>query len=151
MKKIFISLLAIFLIIEEWLWDLLTALGRRLSQWLNLQQFEQWLSQTSPNMALTAFSIPLLIVTPINLLAFGLLAKGLIVQGILMEVLAKLLGTLLVARVFALTKPQLLTFAFLNLTYTTITYWLQWAHAKVTENDIYRWAKQLKNKIRNDR
>jgi hypothetical protein len=147
MKKTFISLLAVFLIIEEWLWDLLTAFGRRLSQWLNLQQFEQWLSQTSPNMALMAFSIPLLIVTPINLLAFGLLANGLILQGILMEVLAKLLGTLLVARVFALTKPQLLTFTFLRITYTTITRWLQWAHAKITDTAVYRWAKQLKTKF----
>jgi len=144
MKKTLLSLLAIFLIIEEWLWDLLTTLGRSLSQWLNLQQFEQWLSQTTATMALVAFSIPILIVTPINLAAFGLLAKGLILQGILMEVLAKLLGTLLVARVFALTKPQLLTFTFLRVTYTTVTRWLQWAHAKVTETAVYRWAKQLK-------
>ncbi|EGW21298.1 hypothetical protein [Methylobacter tundripaludum] len=144
MKKTLLSLLAIFLIIEEWLWDLLTAFGRSLSQWLNLQQFEQWLSQTTATMALVAFSIPILIVTPINLAAFGLLAKGLILQGILMEVLAKLLGTLLVARVFALTKPQLLTFTFLRITYTTVTRWLQWAHAKVTETAVYRWAKQLK-------
>jgi len=144
MKKTLLSLLAIFLIIEEWLWDLLTAFGRSLSQWLNLQQFEQWLSQTTATMALVAFSIPILIVTPINLAAFGLLAKGLILQGILMEVLAKLLGTLLVARVFALTKPQLLTFTFLRITYTTVTRWLQWAHAKVTETAVYRWARQLK-------
>jgi len=144
MKKTLLSLLAIFLIIEEWLWDLLTAFGRSLSRWLNLQQFEQWLSQTTATMALVAFSIPILIVTPINLAAFGLLAKGLILQGILMEVLAKLLGTLLVARVFALTKPQLLTFTFLRITYTTVTRWLQWAHAKVTETAVYRWARQLK-------
>ena len=144
MKKILLSLLAIFLIIEEWLWDLLTAFGRSLSQWLNLQQFEQWLSQTSPPMALVAFSIPVLIVTPINLAAFGLLAKGMVLQGILVEVLAKLLGTLLVARVFALTKPQLLTFTFLRITYTTITRWLQWAHAKITETAVYRWVKQFR-------
>lgn len=148
MKKTLLSLLAIFLIIEEWLWDLLTALGRSLSQWLNLQRFEQWLSQTTATMALFAFSIPLLIVAPINLAAFSLLAKGLILQGILLEVLAKLLGTLLVARVFALTKPQLLTFVFLRVTYTTITRWLQWAHAKITETAIYRLAKQLKDQIK---
>jgi hypothetical protein len=144
MKKILLSLLAVFLIIEEWLWDLLTAFGRFLFHWLDLDQFEQWLRQTNPTMALVAFTIPLLIVTPINLLAFGLIAKGLILQGILMEVLAKLLGTLLVARVFALTKPQLLTFSFLMTVYTTITRWLNWAHHKVIETPIYRWVKQLR-------
>jgi len=46
--------------------------------------------------------------------------------------------------VFALTKPQLLTFTFLRITYTTVTRWLQWAHAKVTETAVYRWARQLK-------
>ncbi len=55
-----------------------------------------------------------------------------------MEVLAKLLGTLLVARVFALTKPQLLTFVFLRIIYTTITRWLKWAHDKVTKSSVYR-------------
>ncbi|WP_027149624.1 hypothetical protein [Methylobacter tundripaludum] len=144
MKKFLLSLLAIFLIIEEWLWDLLTAFGHLLSQWFNLEQFEQWLSQTTAPMALVAFSIPILIVMPINLVAFGLMANGLILQGILMEVLAKLLGTLLVARVFALTKPQLLTFTFLMIIYTTITRWLQWAHDKVTETTVYRWVKQLR-------
>jgi hypothetical protein len=144
MKKFLLSFLAIVLIIEEWLWDLLTAFGRLLFQWLNLEQFEQRLSQTTANMALVALGIPILIVTLINLMAFGLIAKGLILQGILTEVLAKLVGTLLVARVFALTKAQLLTFAFLRVTYTTIIYWLQWAHQKIIDTEIYRWAKQWK-------
>ena len=144
MKKLLLSLLAIFLIIEEWLWDLLSAFGHSLVHWLNLESLELWLTRTSPNMALVALSIPVLIVTPINLAALGLLANGLILQGILMEVLAKLLGTLLVARVFSLTKPQLLTFSFLSFIYTNITRWLQWAHQKVTETPVYRWAKQLK-------
>jgi hypothetical protein len=144
MKKLLLSLLAIFLIIEEWLWDLLTAFGHKLVQWLNFEQFEQWLRQTTAPMALIAFSIPILIVAPVNVVAFVLIAKGLILQGILTEVFAKLLGTLLVARVFALTKPQLLTFTFLMIIYTTITGWLHWAHDKVTETTVYRWMKQLR-------
>src|SRR5665647_1289430 len=97
MKKLLLSLLAIFLIIEEWLWDLLTAFGHSLVRWLNLESFEQWLSQTSPTLALVAFSIPIMIVAPINLIAFGLLAHGMFLQGILLELLAKLLGTVLIA------------------------------------------------------
>ncbi len=144
MKKILLSFLAVILIIEEWLWDLLTAFGHSLVRWLHIESFEQWLSQTSPTQALVAFSIPILIVTPINLIAFGLLAHGLILQGILLELLAKLLGTVLIARVFALTKPQLLTFALLRIIYTTITAWLQWAHRQITETAVYRWSKQFK-------
>jgi len=148
MKKLLLSLLAIFLIIEEWLWDLLTALGNSLARWLHLESFEQWLSQTSPAMALVALSIPILIVTPVNIAALVLLADGLILQGLLLEVVAKLLGTLLIARAFALTKPQLLTFSYLNFIYTNITRWLQWAHQKVTDNLVYRWAKRLKTEAK---
>jgi hypothetical protein len=144
MKKILLSFLAVILIIEEWLWDLLTAFGHSLVRWLHIESLEQWLSRTSPAQALVAFSIPILIVTPINLIAFGLLAHGLILQGILLELLAKLLGTVLIARVFALTKPQLLTFALLRIIYTTITDWLQWAHRQITETAVYRRSKQFK-------
>jgi hypothetical protein len=136
--------LAILQIIEEWLWELLTTFGHKLIQWLHLEQIEQWLRRTSPIIALVAFSITILIVAPINLVGVGLLANSLILQGILMEVLAKLLGTLLVARVFALTKPKLLTFIFLNFIYTTINHWLQWAYEKIIETTVYRCAKQLK-------
>jgi hypothetical protein len=144
MKKILLSLLAIILVIEEWLWDVLSAFGHFLISLLHLEEFERWLNQVSPNMALIAFMIPLLIVTPINLAALVLLAHGLILQGILLEILAKLLGTLLVSRVFALTKAQLLTFKILAVIYSTIMRWLMWAHQKVIETKVYKLAKVLK-------
>ena len=143
MKKTLFSFLAVTLIIEEWLWDSLTAFGRSLVRWLKLQPFERWLSHTTPNQALVAFSIPILIATLINFVVIGLLTHGFILQGFLLELLAKLLGTILIARVFALTKPQLLTFDPLRVIYTSITGWLQWAHHKIIETSIYQWSKGL--------
>ena len=52
------------------------------------------------------------------------------------------------ARVFSLTKPQLLTFGWLRLIYTTITGWLQWAHQKVTDTAVYLWSKRLKEEAK---
>lgn len=148
MKKLLLSILAIILIIEEWLWDALSALGHVLIRLLHLEAVERWLSQTSPHVALMAFTIPLLIVTPINLAAFALLAHGLILQGVLLEIVAKLLGTLLVSRVFALTKPQLLTFKVLAFVYATIMRWLSWAHQKITQAKVYKLAKALKAEVK---
>jgi len=148
MKKLILSLLAIFLIIEEWLWDFLSLCGHYLILLLRLENFERWLSQTKPNVALLAFMIPVLIVTPINLAALWLLLHGLLLQGILLEVFAKLLGTLLVARVFTLTKPQLLSFKAIALIYTTIRGWLHWAHEKVVETAIYKYSKLLKAEVK---
>jgi hypothetical protein len=144
MKKLLLSLLAILLIIEEWLWDALSALGHFLAYHLGLARFERWLAQTSPYQALCAISIPILLVTPLNIAALWLLAQGLILQGIGLEIVAKLLGTLFIARFFTLTKPQLLTFRLIAWVYSTITYWLHWAHEKITETAVYQWAKAIK-------
>ena len=143
-----LACLAILLIIEEWLWDGLNALGHSLIKGIRLESFEYWLSQRTPNQALVAFSIPLMIVTPLNIVAISLLARGMILQGLLMEVFVKLLATLLVARVFAITKPQLLSFSFFRSVYLTITQWLKWAHDKVVDAPIYIWAKQFKIEIK---
>ena len=77
-------------------------------------------------------------------MAFWFLVHGQAVMFLLLEALAKLLGTLLIARVFALTKPQLLSFSGINFLYTTIRSWLNWAHAIITATAVYRLAKQFK-------
>jgi hypothetical protein len=144
MKKLLLSVLAILIIIEEWLWDGLSALGHWLAYIVGLARFEQWLARRTPNQALFAISIPILIVTPINVAAFWLLANGLILQGVGLEIVAKLLGTLFVARFFSLTKPQLLTFRLIAWLYNTISSWLHWAHEKIIETTVYQYAKQMK-------
>ena len=83
LKNILLAVLAIILIIEEWLWDVLTAFGAYLSSLLRLQQFELWLSKTPPLIALAAFIIPVLVVSPINLLGFVLMAHGLLLRGLI--------------------------------------------------------------------
>lgn len=148
MKTLLLSLLAVLLLIEEWLWDMLTAFGHTLARWLHLAKFEAWLAETPPKVALLAFAIPLLIVTPLNLAAIWLLAHGLFLQAVLMEVFAKLLGTLLVARVFALTKPQLLSFKTFAKVYTAITGWLRWAHERITRTAVYHLAGQMKARVK---
>lgn len=148
MKNFALAFLAIILLIEEWLWDVLSALSHKLILWLHLARLEQWLSQAPRGVALTAMLIPMLIVTPLNLAALWLLATGKLLLGIGLEIIAKLLGTLLVARVFALTKNQLLTFAAIAWVYHTVTGWLAWAHAKITATGVYRLVKRAKEQAR---
>ena len=147
-KKLLLSLLALLLIIEELLWDLLTWLGRHLFRLLKLQAFEAWLRGSPPYVALGAFLIPVIVITPLNLWAISCFANGQILGGIGIEIIAKLLGTMLFARVFALTRPQLMSFGWFALLYTTITGWLHWAHERVRATRIYRYSKALKETIR---
>ena len=148
MKKILLSLLAIVLLLEEWLWDVLNQSGRMIVQFLNWQRYEQWLIQCQPIQALWCFLVPLMLVTPINWLAIMLLARGLLWQGVMLEVAVKLFTTLIIARIFTLTKPQLLSYPLLNWGYETISQWLRWAHRKLADTAAYRWAQQLKVQIK---
>lgn len=148
MKKLLLSVLAIFLLVEEWLWDMLTALGRRLFVWLHLAGFERWLAQTSPKVAMAAFVLPVALVLPVKLAALFLFAHGQLVQGVGLLIAAKLFATLLVSRMFAITRPQLLSFAWFASVYTTITCWLNWAHERIRATAVYQQATKFKQAVR---
>jgi hypothetical protein len=126
----------------------LTALGSWLTRVLHLEKLENWLRKAPPKLALISFIIPILIVSPINLLGFGLIGHGFIIRGLMVELLAKLLGTLLIARVFKLTRPQLLTFPWFAWIYYIILGWLSWAHQRVAATAVYKLAKRLKESWR---
>lgn len=90
----------------------------------------------------------MLLIIPINVAVVKLAVLGQLLKALLLEIAAKLLATLIVARVFALTKPQLLTFQYISLIYTTITAWLAWAPQKIVQTAIYRSAKGWKTEIK---
>ncbi len=145
MKRLLLTCLAVLLILEEWLWEKLTALGDRLSVWLHLRQFEQWLAMASPEIAMAAFLLPILLILPIKLGALLLVSNGQILQGIVLLILAKLFMTLLISRMFAITRAQLLTFRWFSVVYVSITRWLGWAHERIRATEAYRQVINLKH------
>lgn len=148
LKKYLLSVLAIAVIFEEWLWDALTFAGQFFSRWLHLEKFDNWLMTASPKKALFAFLIPVIVVTPFNLFAIFLLTHGAIIQGVLLEVVVKLVGTLLIARIFRLVKTALLTFSWFSKIYHTIINLLHWAHDIIKNTVIYRHSVSIKNAIK---
>jgi hypothetical protein len=144
MKKLLLSILAVFLLVEEWLWDVLTAFGHRLFIWLHLAGFERWLAGTRPGVAMAAMVLPMLLILPVKIAALFLFAHGQIIQGLILVIAAKLFATLLVSRMFAVTRPQLMTFAWFATLYTTITRWLAWAHERIRATPLYQQAVKLK-------
>jgi len=149
LKKLLLTLLAILVIFEEWLWDILTAAGQWLARVFDLARFDAMLMRASPPLALVAMLIPMAIVTPINLFAIFLLTHGGIIEGILLEVVAKLLGTLLVARVFKLVRPALLTYSWFAKIYEAITGVLRWAHEQIRDSAIYKLSLEVKTAVKN--
>jgi len=147
MKRLLLSLLAVFLLVEEWLWDILTALSHKLFVWLHLASFERWLATASPRVAMAAFILPVGLVLPVKFAALMLFAHGRIVQGLVLLIAAKLFATLLISRMFAVTKAQLLTYPWFAWLYSTITRWLLWAHERIRATAVYRQATKLKQAV----
>ena len=148
LKKALLSIFAVILIFEEWLWDSLTLAGQFFSRVLHLERFDAWLIASPPPRALLAFLIPLLIATPFNLFALFLLTHGAIIEGLLLEIVLKLSATLLIARIFRLVKPALLTFTWFEKLYTFISKLLHWSHESVRHTTVYQRGVLLKAAVK---
>ena len=148
MKKLLLTILALALLAEEWLWDKLTAFGDRLFVWFHLAGFERRLARASPRVAMAALLLPVALVLPVKFAALWLFAHGQIARGLALLIAAKLLATLLVSRMFAATRPQLLSFAWFAALYAAVTRWLGWARERVRASAAYRQALRLKRLAR---
>ena len=99
---------ALWLFVEEWLWDRLV----RLTKWLARLPVFRWLEariqRLGPKAAMTAFVVPWLLLLPVKVLALWCFGTGRLGLGVLVFVAGKVAGTALLARLFTLTRPALL-------------------------------------------
>lgn len=104
----FVLLAAIVLWLEEWLWEPLGELMRRVGQLPLIRQAEALIRRAPPWLALACFAIPVLSLLPFKLAGLWLLGEGHVVSGVSVFLSAKVVGTALGARIFALTRPALM-------------------------------------------
>jgi hypothetical protein len=112
-------LAGIVLLVEEALWRL-SGLLALLGKLPVFRAIEAWVRHVPPWGALALFGIPSVALAPIKFLALYWMAGGHPVLGIGTIITAKVTGTAVVARLFQLTQPQLLTIG-----------WFRWSYEKV--------------------
>lgn len=117
--------LAIWVFLEEWVWDAMLAAMAWVGKLAVVRAIERLIANLPPYGALVAFIIPGAILLPFKLAAFWLIAHGHGIFGLWVFVIAKIVGTAFLARIFSLTKPALLSIAWFNRAYTTLTAWKQ--------------------------
>jgi hypothetical protein len=111
LRGVLLTLAALVLFIEEWGWRPLTAAAARLAAWPPLARLEALIQRLPPRWALAMFLVPAVLLFPIKLLALWFIHQGRTALGLAVIVVAKLVGTALVGRLFILTEPQLLRYA----------------------------------------
>jgi hypothetical protein len=111
LRGVLLVLAAAVLFIEEWGWRPLTAFVARLAKWPPLARLEASVRAAPPRVALLLFLLPAVALFPIKLFALWIIHRGHALLGITVIIVAKLLGTAIVGRLFILTESQLMRFA----------------------------------------
>jgi hypothetical protein len=106
-----VILAAAVIFVEEWLWVHLAAAMAAVGRLPVFRWIEARIAALPAWAAMVAFLLPTLILLPFKFAALWLIAHGKATLGVATIVLAKIAGTALVARVFVLTRPKLLTLA----------------------------------------
>lgn len=124
------AVVALLILFEEWGWEPLQRLLAQLGRLPLLRQLEALIARLPPGPALVLFMVPALLLLPVKLLALGLIAQGQQVLGLAVIVLAKLVGTAVVARLFALTRPALMRLPWFARAYRR---WAAWKGALLAQ------------------
>ena len=141
-------LLALIVLFEEWGWRPLASLLARLGRWRPWAMVESAIADLPPYAALGVFALPTALFFPLKLLAFYFIAKGqaMLATGVFM--LAKVLGTALVARIFQLTQPALMRIAWFAWSYDLFVPWKDALFARIRETWAWRYGRVVKVRVK---
>ncbi|OQS46961.1 hypothetical protein [Chromobacterium violaceum] len=141
-------LLAAIIVFEEYAWDELAAALARLGRWPPFAALERWVARRSPHAALALFLAPALALLPVKLAALFLIEQGHALLGLAVILLAKLGGTALVAWLFALTRPVLMSVPWFMRWYRRFERLRAWVFERLRTSLPWRWARMAKMRLR---
>ena len=110
LRGVLLGVAALILFFEEWGWRPLTAIAAWIARWPPLARLEAATCRASPPVALALFVVPAILLVPVKLGALWLLGNGHATLGIVVIVVAKVVGTAFVGRLFVLVESQLMQF-----------------------------------------
>lgn len=148
LRGVLTLLAALWIFLEEWVWDAMQAAMAWLGKLPGIRWCEARIARLPPYLALTAFLIPAAILLPFKVVALWLIARGHGLLGIEVFIVAKIVGTAFLARIFALTKPALLTIAWFARAYHAFSAWRDRIYAYVKSLPAWRAAKALISRVR---
>ena len=150
-------LLALLILFEEWGWEPLQRRLARIALWPGFRWLDAAIRRLPPYAALALFGLPALALLPIKLGALWLIGQGHTAWGLALILVAKVVGTALVAHLFGVTQPALMRLPWFARWYTRWSQWkdallaqmratLPWRTARVLRRQLarqwHRWAQR---------
>lgn len=140
--------LAAVILFEEWGWTPLARGLGRLARRAGLQRLERHIAALGPRVSLAVLFVPALALLPVKIGALWLLGLGRVVLGLAMLVVAKIVGTAVVARLFILTRPQLMRMRWFAGAYARWSAWRARVVASLVETAGWRAAQAFAAHVR---
>ena len=144
----FVLLAAVIILLEDWLWDDLARLAAFVGRLPILRQIEGFIVRLPPYWALAFFAVPSTLLIPVKIIALYFVAHGHALAGLLTVAAAKVAGTALVARLFTLTRPNLLRIAWFAWLYERFLAFKSRVYGVIKATRAYRAAHQMNLRVR---
>lgn len=142
------ALAALLMFAEEVVWEALKRLMAALGRLPLIHRLEARVAALPPSAAAIVFLAPGALLLPVKLGALWLIAHGHALSGVGLIVAAKLLGTALVARIFTLTKPALMTLGWFATMHDWIMRWREKLYAFVKASAAWHRITMLRASLR---
>ncbi len=137
-RTLFQWAVALLILFEEWGWEPLGRLLARLGRLPFVAFVERRIAALPPWASLAAFGLPVIALLPVKIGALWLIAHGHGLYGLALIVMAKIIGTALMARLFTLTRPALMRLEWFARYFTRWTTWKEGVMAQVRASAAWR-------------
>ncbi|MFY9555913.1 MAG: hypothetical protein WAV20_02670 [Blastocatellia bacterium] len=144
----FVLFAAIIILLEDWLWDDLARFAAAIGRLPVFRQVEALITGLPPYAALAFFAVPSALLVPVKLIALYFIAHGHAMVGLLTVAVAKIAGTALVARLFALTRPNLLRIGWFAWLYEKFIAFKARIYAAIKATRAYEAAHKMHLRVR---
>jgi len=142
-------LAALILLFEEWGWRPLSNLVAQLARFPLWAAVERRIASFPPYGALATLVVPSGILIPAKFLGVYLLVTGHFVTAVAMIIAAKLASTALIARIFFLTKPQLMQIGWFRGSYDAFVPWQEALFARIRGSWVWRYGRVMRWRANN--
>jgi len=147
-KVIYLYPIAIILLFEEWGWTYLAKLVEKMTRLSFLKKMEIQLVSLPSWGVLLVFIFPILLLLPIKIFILYLLGKGHVITGMLLLIISKLFGTAFFARLFEISKSNLMSIEWFSIWYPRWKLWKDRILSEIRKSEVWRILCQKKLQIK---
>ena len=148
LKTVLQTIAALFVLFYEWGWQPLASALGVVVQYFGFKRISAWIASLPPYGALALFAAPAVSLIPVKLFAVYLFASGHAVAGVSLIVLAKVIGTAIVARIYILTQPQLMSISWFKSAHDRFMPWKERMFAEIRASAAWRTGRIVRVEIK---